>query len=115
MIPQEGFQCPRPAIVEKRRPMANETEVLNVIGLEDVDGRNLLIIDDMIDTGGTLLRAVEKLKEVGARDIYACATHGVFSGGALEKLAASPISRIVVTDTIPANLQTDKLSRELHI
>jgi ribose-phosphate pyrophosphokinase len=96
-------------IVEKRRPGANDIEVLNVIGAEEVEGRNLLIIDDMIDTGGTLVKAAEKLKEVGARDIYACATHGVFSGGALERLEKSPISRVVVCDTIPCARASAKL------
>ena len=90
------------AIVEKRRPKANDTEVMNVIGTSEVRDRNLLIIDDMIDTGGTLIKAAEKLKEVGAKDIYACATHPVLSGNALERLSQSAISRVVVTDTIPA-------------
>jgi len=98
------------AIVEKRRPKANDAMVLNVIGAKEVEGRNLLIIDDMIDTGGTLVKAAEKLKEVGARDIYACATHAVFSGGALERLEKSPISRIVVADTIPVARPSDKLT-----
>jgi ribose-phosphate pyrophosphokinase len=97
------------AIVEKRRPLANETEVLNVIGAEEVEGRNLLIIDDMIDTGRTLIRAAEKLKDVGAREIFACATHPVLSGDALERLERSPISRIVVMDTIPMSRRSEKL------
>ncbi|GJM44671.1 MAG: ribose-phosphate pyrophosphokinase [Gemmatimonadota bacterium] len=97
------------AIVEKRRPKANDTEVLNVIGTAEVTGRNLLIIDDMIDTGGTLIKAAEKLKDVGARDIYACATHAVFSGGALDRLEKSPISDLVVTDTIPSVRASEKL------
>jgi len=97
------------AIVEKRRPHANAAEVMNVIGMSEVEGRNLLMIDDMIDTGGTLIRAAEVLKEVGAKDIYACATHAVLSGGALEKLEDSAISKIVVTDTFPARRQSDKL------
>lgn len=97
------------AIVEKRRPLANQTEVLNVIGQEEVAGRNLLIIDDMIDTGRTLVRAAEKLKEVGARDIYSCASHPVFSGDALDRLERSPISRVVVMDTIPVARRSEKL------
>jgi len=97
------------AIVEKRRPKANDLEVLNVIGVAEVEGRNLLMIDDMIDTGGTLIKAAEKLKGVGARDIYACATHGVFSGGALGRLEDSPISDLVVTDTIPVQRTSKKL------
>ncbi|MBZ0270001.1 ribose-phosphate pyrophosphokinase [bacterium] len=97
------------AIVEKRRPIANDVEVMNVIGAKEVEERNLLIIDDMIDTGGTLVKAAEKLKEAGAKDIYACATHGVFSGGALERLEKSAISRIVVADTIPPGRASEKL------
>jgi ribose-phosphate pyrophosphokinase len=97
------------AIVEKRRPKANTLEVLNVIGVDEVENRNLLIIDDMIDTGGTLIKAAERLKEAGAKDIYACATHAVFSGGALDRLEASPISKVVVTDTIPRIRPSEKL------
>jgi ribose-phosphate pyrophosphokinase len=98
------------AIVEKRRSGINATEVLNVIGMSEVKGRNLLIVDDMIDTGSTLLKAVERLKKAGALDIYACATHAVLSGDALERLEKSTISRIVVTDTIPR-----RESRKLEI
>ncbi len=97
------------AIVEKRRPLANQTEVLNVIGAEEVEGRNLLMIDDMIDTARTLVRAAEKLREAGAREIYACATHPVLSGDALDRLERSPISRIVVMDTIPMRRRSEKL------
>lgn len=97
------------AIVEKRRPHANATEVMNVIGMSEVEGRNLLMIDDMIDTGGTLIGAAEALKEAGAKEIYACATHPVFSGDALERLEASVISKLVVTDTFPARRESDKL------
>jgi ribose-phosphate pyrophosphokinase len=89
------------AIVEKRRPKANDLEVMNVIGASEVAGRNLIMIDDMIDTGMTLIKAAEKLREAGARDILACATHGVLSGGALAQLEASVLTRVVVTDTIP--------------
>jgi ribose-phosphate pyrophosphokinase len=97
------------AIVEKRRPKANETEVLNVIGTSEVLGRNLLIIDDMIDTGTTLIKAAEKLRDAGAKDIYACATHAVFSGGALGRLEKSALAEIVVTDTIPIAGSSRKL------
>ena len=89
------------AIVEKRRPKANDLEVMNVIGASEVSGRNLLMIDDMIDTGMTLIKAAEKLRDAGARDIYACATHGVFSGGAPRKLEESVLSGVIVTDTVP--------------
>jgi ribose-phosphate pyrophosphokinase len=97
------------AIVEKRRPHANAAEVLNVIGMSEVDGRNLLIIDDMIDTGNTLIRAAEKLKEAGAKNVYACATHAVLSGDALERLENSMIAKLIVTDTFPPRRKSDKL------
>jgi ribose-phosphate pyrophosphokinase len=97
------------AIVEKRRPKANESEVLNVIGTSEVQDRNLLIIDDMIDTGTTLIKAAEKLHDAGARDIYACATHAVFSGGALARLEKSALAQLVVTDTIPVAGGSQKL------
>jgi ribose-phosphate pyrophosphokinase len=87
------------AIVEKRRPKANDLEIMNVIG--EVQGRRLVMIDDMIDTGGTLIKAAEKLMEAGARDVWACATHAVMSGGALGRLEHSALSQVVVTDTIP--------------
>jgi ribose-phosphate pyrophosphokinase len=99
------------AIVEKRRPKANATEVMNVIGISEVKDRNLLIIDDMIDTGGTLIKAAEKLKAVGAQEIYACATHPVLSGNALERLEDSVISKVVVTDTIPVRRTSEKLRK----
>jgi ribose-phosphate pyrophosphokinase len=88
------------AIVEKRR-VGNEdkTELMNIIG--EVDGKNAVIIDDEIDTAGSLMEAVHALVEHGAKEIYSCATHGVFSQPALERIMASPITEIVVTDTIP--------------
>jgi ribose-phosphate pyrophosphokinase len=97
------------AIIEKRRPTKNKTEVMNVIGISEVENRNLLIIDDMIDTGNTLIRSADALKEVGAKDIYACATHPVLSGDALDRLEDSAISRVVVTDTLPAARKSKKL------
>jgi ribose-phosphate pyrophosphokinase len=88
------------AIVEKRR-LGNEdkTELMNVIG--EVEGKTAVIIDDEIDTAGSLMEAVSALVADGAREIYACATHGVFSGMALDRIAASPITEVIVTDTIP--------------
>ena len=82
---------------------------MNVIGISEVQNRNLLIIDDMIDTGNTLIRSAESLKEAGAKDIYACATHPVLSDDALDRIEASAISRVVVTDTIPAPRKSKKL------
>jgi ribose-phosphate pyrophosphokinase len=86
------------AIIDKRRPAANVAEVLNVVG--DVDGKNCLITDDMVDTGGTLANAVVALKERGARGVYAAATHALLSGNAVEKLSSVPLEEFVVTNTI---------------
>ena len=88
------------AIVEKRRVSNNDdVESLNLIG--DVSGRPVLTFDDEIDTGGSLRTAIGALEKAGAREVYACATHGVFSDGAVERLAATKLLEIVVTDTIP--------------
>lgn len=86
------------AMIEKRRTGQN-TQVLSVIG--DVKGMNAIIYDDEIDTAATLMDAVKVIKERGARDIYACATHAVFSDPAIERIKASPIKEVVVTNTIP--------------
>ena len=88
------------ALIDKRRPMPNVSEIVNIIG--DVDGRHVVIIDDLIDTGGTIVNAAVALTEHGARDVYVGCTHGVLSGGALEKIEASPVKELVVTNTIPA-------------
>jgi ribose-phosphate pyrophosphokinase len=88
------------AIVEKRRLGNNGlTEAMGIIG--NVEGHNALIVDDEIDTGGSLMQAVRVVHEHKARDIYCCATHGVFSGPALSRLKDSPIKELVVTDSIP--------------
>lgn len=87
------------AIISKRHPGPDATEVLEMVG--DVDGKTAVIVDDMISTGGTLVAAAKILKERGAKEIYVAATHGIFAGDALEQLAASPISRVLVTNTIP--------------
>ncbi|HEY9425990.1 MAG TPA: ribose-phosphate pyrophosphokinase [Gemmatimonadaceae bacterium] len=86
------------AIIDKRRPTANVAEVLNVVG--DVKGRDCIIPDDMIDTAGTITEAARALKRLGAKDIYACATHPLLSGPAVERLSESPILEVTVTDTI---------------
>jgi ribose-phosphate pyrophosphokinase len=86
------------AIIDKRRPTANVAEVLNVVG--DVAGRDCIIPDDMIDTAGTITEAARALKRLGAKDIYACATHPLLSGPAAERLSESPIAEVTVTDTI---------------
>jgi ribose-phosphate pyrophosphokinase len=86
------------AIIDKRRPAHNVAEVLNVVG--DVEGKNCLLTDDMVDTGGTLVNAVHALKERGARGVYAAATHALLSGSAAERLADAPLEEFVVTNTI---------------
>lgn len=87
------------AIVDKRRPKDNVSEVMNIIG--DVRDKNLIILDDMIDTAGTLCNAAEALKKFGAKNIYACCTHPVLSGPAIERIANSDLTEVIVLDTIP--------------
>lgn len=98
------------AIIDKRRPQANQAEILNIIG--DVEGKTAIIRDDMADTAGTIVQAAEALSQKGAKAVYACATHPVLSGPALERIAKSKIKKFVVADTIdlsgkklPANLE----------
>ncbi|MBE7424460.1 MAG: ribose-phosphate pyrophosphokinase [Burkholderiaceae bacterium] len=86
------------AIIDKRRPTANVSEVMHVIG--DIEGRHCVIMDDMIDTAGTLVKAAEVLKERGAKRVYAYCTHPVFSGPAIERIAASQLDEVVITNTI---------------
>jgi ribose-phosphate pyrophosphokinase len=87
------------AIISKRRPSADETEVVEMVG--DVEGCRCVIVDDMISTASTLVDAAVLLQERGAADIHAAATHGIFAGEALELIAASPISRVYITDSVP--------------
>ncbi|MBO9515277.1 MAG: ribose-phosphate diphosphokinase, partial [Variovorax sp.] len=88
------------AIIDKRRPRANVSEVMHVIG--EIDGRNCVIMDDMIDTAGTLVKAAEVLKERGAKKVYAYCTHPIFSGPAIERIAqGTALDEVVVTNTIP--------------
>jgi ribose-phosphate pyrophosphokinase len=88
------------AIIDKRRPKANVSEVMHVIG--DIEGRNCVIMDDMIDTAGTLVKAAEVLKERGAKSVYAYCTHPIFSGPAIERIAkGNALDEVVVTNTIP--------------
>jgi len=87
------------AIIDKRRPRANQTEVMNIIG--DVDGRTCLIVDDIVDTAGTLCNAAKALKDAGAKRVVAYCTHPVLSGRALENLTGSALDELVVTDSIP--------------
>jgi len=87
------------AIIDKRRPEPNVAEVMNIIG--DVKGKTAIMIDDMIDTAGTIVTGAHRLLEMGATEVYAACTHPVFSGQAYQRLAESPFREIVVTDTIP--------------
>jgi len=87
------------AIIDKRRPKANVSEVMNVIG--EVSGRTCVIMDDMVDTAGTLVKAAQVLKDEGATKVVAYCTHPVLSGGAVERIASSLLDELVVTDTIP--------------
>ena len=87
------------AIIDKRRPRANESQVMNIIG--DVRGRSCVLVDDLVDTAGTLCQAAQALKDEGAQRVVAYITHPVLSGGAVERIAASALDELVVTDTIP--------------
>lgn len=87
------------AIIEKRRPKANVSEVMNVIG--DIEGKDVILVDDIIDTAGSMVKAAEALKEFGAKNVYACCTHPVLSGPAIERIENSVIQKLIVTDTIP--------------
>ncbi len=86
------------AIIDKRRPEANKAEVMNIIG--DVEGRTCIMVDDIIDTGGTLIAGSEALLKKGATAVYAAATHALFSNNAIERISNSPIKEVVVTNTV---------------
>lgn len=97
------------AMVNKRRLEANVAQVMNVIG--DVEGQTCLVVDDMIDTAGTLVKTVEALKEKGATKVYACATHGVLSGPAVERIEKSQLEELVLTNTIPLTAEKRKCKK----
>ncbi len=97
------------AIIDKRRTGPNEAEVMHMVG--DVKDKIAIILDDMIDTAGTLTQAAKALKEHGARTIYACATHGVLSGPAIDRINASDIEEVVITDTIPQGEKESRTSK----
>jgi ribose-phosphate pyrophosphokinase len=97
------------AIVDKRRPKPNESEVMNIIG--DVKDKIAVIIDDMIDTAGTVCKAASAIMERGAKEVYAVATHPVLSGPAVERLAQSPIKEVIVSDTIPLREEAKRLDK----
>ncbi len=86
------------AIIDKRRPKPNQSEVVNVVG--EVEGRDCLLTDDMIDTAGTVSEAARALKDLGAKDVYVCATHALLSGPAVKRLSEAPIKEVTVTDTV---------------
>jgi ribose-phosphate pyrophosphokinase len=89
------------ALCDKRRERANEADVMNIVG--DVRGKNCLIIDDMCDTGGTICKVAAALHKAGADEIYACFTHGVLSGNAVENIANSHLKKVIVSNTIPTS------------
>jgi ribose-phosphate pyrophosphokinase len=97
------------AIIDKRRPKANVSEVMNIIG--EVEGRTCVIMDDIVDTAGTLCKAASALKENGAQKVFAYCTHAVLSGPAVERLEASALDELIVTDTIPLREDARKSGR----
>jgi len=99
------------AIIDKRRSAINKAEVVNVVG--KVRGKRILIVDDMIDTGGTLMAAVEVLRKKEAQEIYASGTHPVLSGNAYEMIENSSLKELVVTDTIP--LRREKVKTKIKV
>jgi ribose-phosphate pyrophosphokinase len=97
------------SIIDKRRPRANISEVMNVIG--DIENRNCVIMDDLIDTAGTLVKAAEVLKDKGAKKVYAYCTHAVFSGPAIERISNSDLDEVVITNTIPLSASGSACSK----
>ncbi len=95
-------------IVDKKREKANESEVMNIIG--DVEGKDIILVDDMVDTAGTLVKAAAALKKKGANSVMACCTHGVLSGPAYERLTEGTLDELVVSDTIPLKQTHDKIT-----
>jgi len=97
------------AIIDKRRPEPNVSEIMNVIG--EVKGKKAIIFDDMIDTGGTIVQAAEAIKTNGADEVYACCTHPVLSGNAVERLNNSIVKEVIVTNTIPLSAEKKKCKK----
>jgi ribose-phosphate pyrophosphokinase len=93
------------AIIDKRRLAPNVAEVMNIIG--EVEGRTAILLDDMVDTAGTLAQSADALRKKGARHVYACATHGVLSGPAIDRLEKSEIEELVITNTIPLGAKSE--------
>jgi ribose-phosphate pyrophosphokinase len=100
------------AIIDKRRSAPNVSEVMHVVG--DVKGKNAIIVDDIIDTAGTLCNAARAVMDAGAKSVKACASHPVFSGEAIERIEASPLTRVVVTNTIPLS-EAGKASSKIKV
>jgi len=99
------------AIIAKRRPEANRVEIMEIIG--DVEGRTCVMIDDMIDTGGSIVEGAKALMDRGAKEVHACCTHGVLSGQAVERVDASVLKSLLITDTIP--LPNHKQHQKIHV
>ena len=97
------------AIIDKRRPQANQAQVMNIIG--EVEGKTCIIVDDMVDTAGTLCKAADALKEHGAKGVFAYCTHPVLSGRAIENVENSAMDELVVTDTIPLSAEATACTR----
>lgn len=104
----KGLKAPL-TMIDKRRPSANISEVMHVIG--EVDGKVAVIVDDMIDTAGTIVKAAEALKKKGATAVYACCSHAVLSGPAIERITNSEIEELIVTNTIPLSEEAKKCSK----
>ncbi len=101
------------AIIDKRRDKPNEAEAMNIIG--EVSGKTTIILDDMVDTSGTLTQAAKALKDKGALAVYACCTHPVLSGPAIERINASPIDTLVVTNTVPLSERAEQCSKIISL
>ena len=99
------------AIIDKRRAKANVSEVMHIMG--NVEGKSCVLVDDMIDTAGTICNAAKAIKDAGATHVYACATHGVLSGPAMERIEASPIEELVLLDTVP--IPEDKMLAKIKM
>ncbi len=106
----QKINCPM-AIIDKRRPKANQVEIMNIIG--EVKGKTCLLVDDLIDTAGTICQGAEALHKNGAKEIFACCTHAVLSGPAIERIEKSPIQKLVVLDTI--NMPEEKRIGKIEI
>ena len=96
------------AIIDKRRPRANVAEIMNIIG--DVKGKDVILVDDMVDTAGTLVKAAEVLKKKGANSVMACCTHGVLSGQAYDRIEKGELDELVISDTIPTRKDAKKIT-----